>query len=65
MMKPWQTPLNKALSKGEKKEKKERNQVRAKRAECKMGHKGASEQIMFQSPHHSQGAYKKEKGMET
>jgi len=30
-----------------------------------MGHKGASEQIMLQSPRHTQGAYQKEKGMET
>jgi hypothetical protein len=50
-MKPWQTPLKKAPTKREKKEQKKRIQV--PRTKPKMGHQGAKEQIMFQSPHQS------------
>jgi hypothetical protein len=46
---------NKEPSKGGKERKKERTkrertQVQARRANSKVGHKGAKEQIMFQSP---------------
>jgi hypothetical protein len=41
---------NKAPSQGEKKEQRERTQVQARRAKSKVGHEGAKEQIMFQSP---------------
>jgi len=42
-MKPWQTSLNKAPNKGRKeKTKKKRTQVRAKRANPKVGHYGGT-----------------------
>jgi hypothetical protein len=64
MMKPWQTPSNKAPCKVRKKEQKERTQVPAKKNQKpKVSHKGPKEQIMFQSPHHSLEAYQKKKGM--
>jgi hypothetical protein len=39
-------------------EQRDKTQVRATRAKPKVGHKGANEQIMFQSPHQLQEAYK-------
>jgi hypothetical protein len=33
------------------------------KSKTKVGHKGAKEQIMFQSPHQSQEVYRKERGM--
>jgi len=36
---------------GKKKEQRERTQVQAQRTKPKVGHKGAKEQIMFQSTH--------------
>jgi hypothetical protein len=49
MMKPWQIPVNKTPSQGG--TKKKRTQVGATRTKPQMGHKGAREQIMLQSPH--------------
>jgi hypothetical protein len=40
MMKPWQTPLNKALSKGEKKEKKRGTKFKPKEQNVKWVTKG-------------------------
>jgi hypothetical protein len=55
MMKPWQILVNKTPSQGGTKKKEgtktERTQVGAPRTKPKVGHKGAREQIMFQSPH--------------
>jgi len=51
IMKPWQTPLNKAPTKGGKKEQKK--WIQAPRTKSKMGHQGVKEQIMFQSLHQS------------
>lgn len=50
-MKPWQTPLNKAPTKGGEKE--QRKMIQAPRTKSKMGHQGAKEQFVFQSPHQS------------
>jgi hypothetical protein len=57
-MKPWEAPLNKPPRKGGMEEQRDKTQVRATRAKPKVGHKGANEQIMFQSPHQLQEAYK-------
>ncbi len=65
-MKPWQTLLHKAPGKapgiGGKKEGKKRTQVQARSAKTPKSHKGAKEQIMFQSSHQLQEAYQTTKG---
>jgi hypothetical protein len=53
VMKPWQTPVNKAPSKrGKKKRNKEREDSKSQPEgqKPKVGHKGAKEQIIFQIP---------------
>ncbi len=66
MLKPWQTPLNKAPSKGGK-ERTQRGKEVSMSQMSKLqsrSQRGKGTNHMFHSPHQSQEAYEKEKAME-
>jgi hypothetical protein len=65
MVKPYKLYLTKHPAKEERKNKERGPKSTSKTQKPKVGHKGAKEQIMFQSFHQSQEAYQRSKRTET